>query len=79
MMINRFWGFSINKTQIYIMVIAATICLLAMAGCAGISGTVQPAGPAVGQPLAVSFNATPVQYGENTLAFLCMDESPLSK
>ena len=51
-----------NKTQIYTLVIAVTICLLATAGCTSISGTGQPAGQTVGQPQAVSFNATPVQY-----------------
>jgi pimeloyl-ACP methyl ester carboxylesterase len=62
MMINRFWGFSMKKTQIYILVIAATIYLLATAEGTGISGIVPPAGSAVDQPMAVSFNATPVQY-----------------
>jgi hypothetical protein len=31
-----------NSTQIYALVIAATICLLATAGCSDISGTGQP-------------------------------------
>ena len=53
-----------KKTQIYILVIAATIYLLATAGGTSISGTVQPEGSAVDQPLAVSFNSTPVQYAQ---------------
>jgi hypothetical protein len=64
MMMNRFWGSSMKKTQIYILVIAATIYLLATAEGTGISGTVPPAGSAVDQPRAVSFNATPVQYAQ---------------
>jgi len=64
MIVNRFWGFSMKKTQIYILVIAATIYLLATAGGTSISGTVQPEGSAVDQPLAVSFNSTPVQYAQ---------------
>jgi pimeloyl-ACP methyl ester carboxylesterase len=55
-----------NKTQIYTLVIAVTICLLATTGCTSISGTGQPAGQTVGQPQAVSFNATPVQYAHVT-------------
>jgi pimeloyl-ACP methyl ester carboxylesterase len=53
-----------NKTQIYTLLIAVTICLLATTGCTGISGTGQPEGQTVGQPQAVSFNATSVQYAQ---------------
>lgn len=53
-----------NKTQTLTLLIAATLCLLVTAGCMGISGTGQPTGRAAQQPLAVSFNATPVQYAQ---------------
>ena len=53
-----------NKTQIYALAIAVTIGLLATVVFAGISGVGQPAGQTFGQPQAVSFGATPVQYAQ---------------
>lgn len=53
-----------NKTQIYTLAIAVTIGLLATVMFAGISGTGQPVGQTIDQPLAVSFSATPVQYAQ---------------
>ncbi|MCJ7795016.1 MAG: alpha/beta hydrolase, partial [Methanoregulaceae archaeon] len=54
-----------NKTQLFTLVIALTICLLAIAGCTGTSGTAaQPQVVATQAPPAVSFNATPVQYAQ---------------
>jgi pimeloyl-ACP methyl ester carboxylesterase len=63
-MINRLWGFSMNKTYIYILIIAVTICLLATAGYTVISDTRLSAGQTIGQPQAVSFNVTPVEYAK---------------
>jgi pimeloyl-ACP methyl ester carboxylesterase len=51
-----------SKTQIYTLVIAVTICLLATAGFMGISDIVQAASQTVDRSQAVSFNDTPVQY-----------------
>ncbi|MEI6104440.1 MAG: alpha/beta hydrolase [Methanothrix sp.] len=51
-----------SKTQIYTLVIAVTICLLATAGFMGISSTGLAASQTVDLSQAVSFNDTPVQY-----------------
>jgi pimeloyl-ACP methyl ester carboxylesterase len=51
-----------SKTQIYTLVIAVTICLLATAGFMGISSTGLAASQTVDRSQAVSFNDTPVQY-----------------
>jgi len=56
-----------NKTPVLTLVIAVMICLLATAGCTSTPitpVTCPPAGQAVGQPHAVSFNATPVKYAQ---------------
>jgi len=53
-----------SKIQIYTLVIAVTICLLATSGCTDISRTGQIAGQTIGQLQAVSFDATPVQYAQ---------------
>ena len=56
-----------NKTPVLTLVIAVMICLLATAGCTSTPSTpvtCPPAGQAVGQPHAVSFNATPVKYAQ---------------
>lgn len=62
-----------NTTQMLILTIALTICLLTTAGCTSTSGTGQPATPTVTtvttvttvqQFPTVSFNATPVRYAE---------------
>lgn len=56
-----------NKTPVLTLVIAVIICLLATAGCTStpsIPVTCPPASVAVGQPHAVSFNATPVRYAQ---------------
>jgi len=56
-----------NHKLMSILAIAVTICLLAVAGCTGTSGTCPPpAGqvPAVQPHAAVSYNATPVKYAE---------------
>jgi len=53
-----------SKIQIYTLVIAVTICLLATSGCTDISRTGQIAGQTICQLQAVSFDATPVQYAQ---------------
>ncbi len=56
-----------NKTPVLTLVIAVMICLLATAGCTSTPSTpvtCPPAGQAVGQTHAVSFNATPVKYAQ---------------
>ena len=53
-----------NNTQIYTLVIAVTICLLATTGCSDISGAGQSAGQIAQTDTSVSFNATPVQYAQ---------------
>jgi pimeloyl-ACP methyl ester carboxylesterase len=54
-----------NRTQVFTLAIALTLCLLATAGCTGTSGTAaQPQVQATQGPPAVSFNATPVQYAQ---------------
>jgi hypothetical protein len=58
-----------DKTYIPTLVIAVMICLLVTAGCTSAPSTpVTETGPpvtqAIGQPLPVSFNATPVQYAK---------------
>jgi pimeloyl-ACP methyl ester carboxylesterase len=61
-MINRLWGFFMNKTHIYILAIAVTICLPAIAGYTVFSDTRLTEAQTIGQPQAVSFNLTPVEY-----------------
>jgi pimeloyl-ACP methyl ester carboxylesterase len=54
-----------NRTALFTLTIALTICLLASAGCTGTSGTsAQPQVVTTQAPPAVSFNATPVQYAQ---------------
>jgi pimeloyl-ACP methyl ester carboxylesterase len=54
-----------NRTALFTLTIALTICLLAAAGCTGTSGTsAQPQVVTTQAPPAVSFNATPVQYAQ---------------
>lgn len=53
-----------NKNHLLTLAIALTICLLATAGCTGMSGTNPPANQTVEQPHAVSINATPINYAE---------------
>ncbi|MCX6683712.1 MAG: alpha/beta hydrolase [Methanoregula sp.] len=54
-----------NRTALFTLTIALTICLLASAGCTGTSGTsAQPQVVTTQTPPAVSFNATPVQYAQ---------------
>jgi pimeloyl-ACP methyl ester carboxylesterase len=51
-----------DRTQVFTLAIALTICLLATAGCTGTSGTATQ--PQVQATPAVSFNATHVQYAQ---------------
>jgi pimeloyl-ACP methyl ester carboxylesterase len=57
-----------NRKLIFILAIALTVCLLAVAGCTSTSSTVQPATcqviPAVQPHPAVSYNTTPVKYAQ---------------
>ena len=53
-----------KKTQIFILAIAITACLIFAAGCTSTSGTCPTAGPAAQQYPAVSFNKTPVHYAQ---------------
>ncbi len=53
-----------NRTRIYTLIIAVTICFLAAAGFTGAFGTARPAGAADEQYPAISYNETPIQYAQ---------------
>ncbi len=55
---------TMNKTRAYALVIAVTICILAASEFACASGTAQSTGTTAQQYLAVSYDATPVQYAQ---------------
>jgi len=53
-----------KKTQISILAIVISACLIFTAGCTSTANSCPPAVPAVQQYPVVSFNATPVQYAQ---------------
>ena len=53
-----------NKTQIFALAIAVTVCFLALAAFTGVSGIAQPADMASGKCPAVSYNESSVKYAQ---------------